>query len=151
MLQCQWLLAFYIYQHKYNISERLKAINLFICRCFSFYEQLKFRHAQLSWAWKKIYNLGARCYIFDYTLKWSSSRPWIIKIIKISLHIIKSTLHVRNCLCLTKPLKSGKRDLSKIFLNYKMTLSVFVECGDCNNFYTPSTSLSSNRIFARTR
>ena len=24
-----------------------------------FYEQLKF-HAQLSWAWKKFYNLGAR-------------------------------------------------------------------------------------------
>ena len=34
-------------------SERLKARNFFIC----FYEQLKF-HAQLSWAWKKIFNLG---------------------------------------------------------------------------------------------
>ena len=33
-------------------SERLKARNFFICRYFSFYEQLKFR-AQLSWAWKK--------------------------------------------------------------------------------------------------
>ena len=31
-------------------SEKLKAINFFICRYFSFYEQLKFR-AQLSWAW----------------------------------------------------------------------------------------------------
>ena len=30
-----------------NISERLKARNLFICRYLSFYEQLKF-HAQLS-------------------------------------------------------------------------------------------------------
>ena len=30
-----------------NTSERLKARNFFICRCFSFYEQLKF-HAQLS-------------------------------------------------------------------------------------------------------
>ena len=29
------------------VSERLKAINFFICRYFSFYEQLKF-HAQLS-------------------------------------------------------------------------------------------------------
>ena len=33
-------------------SERLEARNFFICRYFSFYEQLKF-HAQLSWAWKK--------------------------------------------------------------------------------------------------
>ena len=40
-------------------SERLKARNLFIYRYFSFYELLKF-HAQLSWAWKKFYNLGAR-------------------------------------------------------------------------------------------
>ena len=39
-------------------SERLKARNFFICRYFSFYEQLKFR-AQLSWAWKKFYNLAA--------------------------------------------------------------------------------------------
>ena len=30
-----------------NTSERLKARNFFICRYFSFYEQLKF-HAQLS-------------------------------------------------------------------------------------------------------
>ena len=43
-------------------SERLKAINFFICRYFSFYEQLKFR-AQLSWAWKKFYNLVARFHI----------------------------------------------------------------------------------------
>ena len=40
-------------------SERLKARNFFICQYFSFYEQLKFR-AQLSWAWKKFYNLKAR-------------------------------------------------------------------------------------------
>ena len=39
-------------------SERLKARNVFIYRYFSFYEQLKFR-AQLSWAWKKFYNLGS--------------------------------------------------------------------------------------------
>ena len=39
-------------------SERLKARNFFICRYFSFYEQLKFC-AQLSWASKKFYNLGA--------------------------------------------------------------------------------------------
>ena len=38
-------------------SERLKAINFFICRYFSFYEWFKFR-AQLSWAWKEFYNLG---------------------------------------------------------------------------------------------
>ena len=40
-------------------SERLKAINFFICWYFSFDEHLKF-HAQLSWAGKKFYNLGAR-------------------------------------------------------------------------------------------
>ena len=39
-------------------SERLKARNFFICLYFSFYEQLKLR-AQLSWAWKKFYNLLA--------------------------------------------------------------------------------------------
>ena len=39
-------------------AERLKARNFFIWRYFSFNEQLKF-HAQLSWAWKKFYNLDA--------------------------------------------------------------------------------------------
>ena len=39
-------------------SERLKARNFFICWYFSFNEQLKFL-AQLSWAWKKINDLGA--------------------------------------------------------------------------------------------
>ena len=39
-------------------SERLEARNFFICRCFSFSEQFKFL-AQLSWAWKNFYNLGA--------------------------------------------------------------------------------------------
>ena len=39
-------------------SERLNAINFFICRYFSFYKQLKFR-AQLSWAWNIFYTLGA--------------------------------------------------------------------------------------------
>ena len=37
-------------------SERLKARNFFVCRYFSFYEQLKFR-AQLSQARKQFYNL----------------------------------------------------------------------------------------------
>ena len=37
-------------------SERLKARNFFICQYCSFYEQLNSR-AQLSWAWKKFYNL----------------------------------------------------------------------------------------------
>ena len=40
-------------------SERLKARNFFICRYFSFYEQLKFP-AQLSWAWKKFHILRSR-------------------------------------------------------------------------------------------
>ena len=39
-------------------SERLKARNFVICRYSSFSEQLKFR-AQLSWARKTFYNLGA--------------------------------------------------------------------------------------------
>ena len=39
-------------------SETFKARNFLICLCFSFYEQLKI-HAELSWAWKKFYNLGA--------------------------------------------------------------------------------------------
>ena len=37
-------------------SERLKASNFFICLYFSFYVQC----VQLSWAWKKFYNLRAR-------------------------------------------------------------------------------------------
>ena len=41
-----------------NTSKRFKARNFFICRYLSFYEHLKF-HAQLSWAWKKFYHLGA--------------------------------------------------------------------------------------------
>ena len=47
-----------------NTSERLKARNIFICLYFSFYEQLKFS-AQLSWAWKKFYNLDA-CILFIF-------------------------------------------------------------------------------------
>ena len=42
----------------YTTYEWLKAINFFVCWYFNFYEQLKFR-AQLSWALKKFYNLGA--------------------------------------------------------------------------------------------
>ena len=41
-------------------SDRLKALNFFICLYFSFYEQLKF---VLRWVWKKFYNLGARCHM----------------------------------------------------------------------------------------
>ena len=43
-------------------SERLKARNFIICQHFSFYKQLKFQ-AQLNWAWKKFYNLGAQTYL----------------------------------------------------------------------------------------
>ena len=65
--------------------ERLKARNFFICQYFSFYEQFKF-FAQLSWVWKKFYNLGAwllylncrpdvlDCYCLCYCLCVSSSR-----------------------------------------------------------------------------
>ena len=57
-----------------TISERLKARNLFICRYFSFYEQLKFC-AQLSWAWKKFYNLEAWLYKNQMIIM-SSSVAW---------------------------------------------------------------------------
>ena len=43
--------------------ERLKARNFFICRYSNIYEQLKFC-AQLSWAWKKFYNLGPEHFSF---------------------------------------------------------------------------------------
>ena len=39
-----------------------KARHFLICRYFSFYEQFEFR-AQLSWVWKKFYNLGARLHV----------------------------------------------------------------------------------------
>ena len=41
-------------------SESFKARKIFISHHFTFYEQLKF-HAQLIWASKKFYNLGAKC------------------------------------------------------------------------------------------
>ena len=41
----------------YTKSKRLKVWNSFICWCFSFYEQLKFR-TQLSWEWTKINHIG---------------------------------------------------------------------------------------------
>ena len=47
-------------------SERLIARNFFICRYFGFYEQLRF-HIQLSWAWKKFYNLWAWTSQHTYT------------------------------------------------------------------------------------
>ena len=49
-----------------STSERLSSNKLF-CQYFSFYEQLKFR-AQLSWAWIKVYNLGARHHPNDLTM-----------------------------------------------------------------------------------
>ena len=50
-------------------SERLKARNFIICRYFSFYKQLKFC-AQLSWAWKKFYNLGSNiCFLIGQSIK----------------------------------------------------------------------------------
>ena len=48
-----------------SMMNTTSARDFFICCYFSFYEKLKFR-AQLSWAWKKLYNLGA-CNLTDYT------------------------------------------------------------------------------------
>ena len=50
-------------------SERLRGRNFFICRYLSFYEHLKF-HAQLSWAWKKLFYLGAWSAIVLYECQW---------------------------------------------------------------------------------
>ena len=53
-------------------SEGLKARNFLMCLYFRFYMQLKFR-AQLSWAWKQFYNLGAWCqalYSVSYGAHW---------------------------------------------------------------------------------
>ena len=53
-------------------SARLTTRNFFICRYFSFYEQLKFL-AQLSWAWKKFYNLGVWSLVLIITLPLSGT------------------------------------------------------------------------------
>ena len=60
-------------------SERLKSRYFFICRYIGFYEQLKFR-AQLSWAWKKFYNLGAWAFtaltfVASTILLWAVNKP----------------------------------------------------------------------------
>ena len=47
-------------------TERLKTRNFYICRYFSFYEQLKF-HAQLSWAWKSFVTSGPGLFILQVT------------------------------------------------------------------------------------
>ena len=52
--------------------EGLKARNFFICRYFSFYEQLKF-HAQLSWAWKSF--ITSEPYLKIFWHKWSFDGP----------------------------------------------------------------------------
>ena len=43
------------------------ARNTFLFQSFSFYEQMKF-YAQLSWGWKKFYNLGALSGFYHLTL-----------------------------------------------------------------------------------
>ena len=48
---------FNIYQHDNENIWEFESKKLFIFQLVSFYEQLKFR-TQLSWAWKKFYNLG---------------------------------------------------------------------------------------------
>ena len=48
--------------------------NFFICRYFSFNEQLKF-HAQLIWAWKKFYNLIYQRFIAGWWAGWIMPSP----------------------------------------------------------------------------
>ena len=58
MLKCQQFVGILTFISRLNTtSERLNARHVFICRYFSFYEQLKFR-AKLSMK-KKFSNLGA--------------------------------------------------------------------------------------------
>ena len=45
--------------------ESLKARKVFIFQHFSFYEQLQYR-TQMSWTWKKFYNLGPRSFRLFY-------------------------------------------------------------------------------------
>ena len=40
-----------------------ETVSVLIVGIFIFHDQVKF-HAQLSWAWEKFYNLGARFYWF---------------------------------------------------------------------------------------
>ena len=56
-------------------AERLEARNFFICRYLSFYEQLKFS-AQLSWVWKKVYNLRASTVTTTATSLWIGYLAW---------------------------------------------------------------------------
>ena len=75
MLKCQQLTSISMIN---KTSEIFKARNFFICRYFSFYEQMKFC-AQLSWAWIKFYNLRARVAGSSFTaggvtVLWSLSR-----------------------------------------------------------------------------
>ena len=65
-------------------SERLKARSFFICRYFSFYEQLKFC-AQLSWAWKKFYNLGVWGHHHFKFQGCSSCSYWVILLKKVCM------------------------------------------------------------------
>ena len=58
-------------------SERLKAINFFICQYFSFYEQLKFR-AQFSWAQKKFHNLGSGSIVTCYAHSVDSDSDYFV-------------------------------------------------------------------------
>ena len=78
-----------------STSERLKARNFFICRYFSFYEQLKF-WAQLSWAWKKFYNLGPDLdFETQYPLRnTQSTAVKISKIFDVLVIIICGRIHI---------------------------------------------------------
>ena len=80
-------------------SERLKARNVFICRYFSFYEQLKF-HAQLSWAWKKFYNLGGQAWSFELLLTGAMSTNIMCKFVQLYLysHCIVSLIYDQDTL-----------------------------------------------------
>ena len=74
-------------------SDRLKARHFFICWYFSFYEQLKF-HAQLSWAWKKLYNLRA-CVTFTKIF----ISAWLTYILLVSTYFYSFLVVCSGLLC----------------------------------------------------
>ena len=69
-------------------SESLKARKVFFFQNFWLYEQLKF-HAQLSWASKKIYNLGPDFHFQDVVVHYRQAEPDVCSLDVLFLHGMK--------------------------------------------------------------
>ena len=122
-------------------SERHKARDLFICRYFSFYVKLKFR-AQLSWAWKMFYNLGACSFI----MKMHEIMCWDICVI--DKYTNKSYVSLSETHILYTSRRALFHDFFPDFLvpfqsfAYSNSASVFASCFVCNWFRQASVSKS---------